>query len=142
MSHSPFDLILAINLNNLRREANLLQKEAALGIEVSPQIYGQLEKGTYHFSDEIIDAICLFFKIEKSEFVKMNDKVNLGSNASTLPNQSHIINADDVVKGLMEEVKKLREELIEELKSAREERKVFMEFIKNMQVKTGTRNEI
>ena len=113
-----FSTALAMNLYNLRRGRNMVQKEVAAGINLSQQTYSLLEKGEHSFTDEIIDGICSFFEIEQDQFVTTQDRVNL-YNSPNSANYNSQINTDKIV-----------EQFLEEIKSNREERKSFMELIK------------
>lgn len=114
------DTYLAAKLYNLRRDGGYIQKEVAAGISVSPQIYSLLEKGEYHFTDEIIDSVCIFFKLTRNTFVDSSEKINCYNSPNTAINNTNSqINTGKII-----------EEFIEEIKSNREERKIFMDLIK------------
>lgn len=103
---SPFNLLLSVNLYNLRREAKLSKKEAAARINVIPQVYSHLEQGLYPFSDEIVDAICGYYKIERHKFVSLSEDM-----------RRQIINAEELIKQQEKTIKKMEGEIKQQQKN-------------------------
>ncbi len=79
----PVDEIYAQKLRSLRLQKDYLQKNLAklLGLE-SQQDYSKLERGEKHFTEKIIEKICIVFKIELNDFIntkpqELSDKQSL-----------------------------------------------------------------
>jgi transcriptional regulator with XRE-family HTH domain len=112
------NIIYASRLYKLRRDANLKQPVVALALGKGQQAYSKLERGETDFSDEIVDGICNFFKINLDSFTQSDDKINCNNSPNSANTNSQINNAK-----IFEEVVPA---LIEELKAMREERKFYM----------------
>jgi transcriptional regulator with XRE-family HTH domain len=106
------NLLYATKLYKLRRDADIKQPQLAEFLGVSQQAYSKLERGETNFSDDVIDAICHYFKISVSEFVHATDK-SKSSSKSAVPirNDMNLNTAIyDVLDAFLEEVKSNRVE--------------------------------
>jgi transcriptional regulator with XRE-family HTH domain len=120
------NLHYATKLYKLRRVANIKQPELAKQLGISQQAYSKLERGETHFNDEVIDTICLYFKIPLSEFLQTNDGIHcVNSPNSGNNNNTHHSPYNEVASELLPA-------FLEELKSIRTERQFYLQQIERL----------
>jgi transcriptional regulator with XRE-family HTH domain len=120
------DVIYAHKLHFLRRSANIKQPEIAEVLNISQQAYSKLERGETHFSDEIIDAICDYFKITAPEFMQTSESINCVNSPNSGNNNNSVHSPYNALSA------EIMTAFLAELKSSREERKFFMQSIERM----------
>ena len=69
----------AKKLRFLRTTVGIKQAEMASKLSISQQAYSVLENGKTHFTDKLINSICVIFNIAFQDFIKLEVGAAVGS---------------------------------------------------------------
>ncbi len=104
------NLFYATKLYKLRRGADVKQPQLANILGITQQAYSKLERGETNFSDEVIDAICKYFRISVAEFllpIEASLALHNAKNSDTINSNNTL---QQIIPAFLEEMKSYRAE--------------------------------